>query len=255
MAVIGALKRRARALFYRGTAHSCPACGGEFRRFRPGGRPRRANAKCPGCGARERDRFAALFLRRRTDLRARPERASPKAHPEPPGRIRVLHVAPEPAVEHILREWPGVEYLSADLRPGRAMVALDVTRIDRPDGSFDAIWCSHVLEHVPDDRAAMAELHRVLAPGGWAVIGVPIAAETTFEDPSVTSPAERARLFGQHDHVRRYGMDVVGRLEEAGFSVATVRPGDVATEEERTRHFLPADDQPLFLCRAGPRGR
>jgi len=167
----------------------------------------------------------------------------------------VLHVAPEPAVEGILRSWPEVEYLSADLRPGRAMVTMDVTRIDRPDGSFDAIWCSHVLEHVPDDRAAMAELRRVLAPGGWAAIGVPILPGTTLEDPSVTSPAERARVFGQHDHVRAYGMDVVGRLEEAGFSVDVVRPGDVAGAEERRRHLLPAEDQPLFLCRAGPRGR
>lgn len=246
--------RRARALVYRGSAHACPACGGVFRRFRPAGRPRRPNAKCPGCGSRERDRFAALLLRRHAGLRARPERAAGATRP-PPGRTRVLHLAPESAVADVLRSWPGVEYLSADLRPGRAMVTMDVTRIDRPDGSFDAIWCSHVLEHVVDDRAAMAELRRVLAPNGWAVVGVPITPGATFEDPSATSPAERARLFGQHDHVRAYGMDVVGRLEEAGFSVDVVRPGDIASVEERRRHLLPAEDQPLFLCRAGPHGR
>jgi SAM-dependent methyltransferase len=240
--VTGRLARRLRAALYRGSAHACPVCAGEFRRFRPTGRPRRQNAKCPGCGSRERDRFAVLLLRERADLQL-----------PFPDRARILHIAPERGVADVLRGWPGVAYLSADVRPGRAMVVMDVTRIDRPDASFDGIWCSHVLEHVPDDRAAMAELRRVLAPGGWAVIGVPIAAERTVEDPSVSSPAERARRFGQHDHVRRYGMDVVGRLEEAGFAVQIVRTSDLARPDEAERFRLPGDDQPLFVCRRDDR--
>ncbi|HSM34791.1 MAG TPA: methyltransferase domain-containing protein [Longimicrobiales bacterium] len=158
-------------------------------------------------------------------------------------------MAPERAVAERLRSWDGVDYLSGDLRPGRAMVALDVTDIDRPEGSFEGVWCSHVLEHVPDDRAAMAEFYRVLAPNGWAVVLVPITAPRTVEDPSVRSPRKRRRLFGQHDHVRRYGPDIADRLAEAGFGVEVVRPSDVAGEAERRRHLLPADDQPLFFCR------
>jgi SAM-dependent methyltransferase len=232
-----ALVRGARALLYRGNRFACPVCGGRFRRFASAGRPRRRNAKCPGCGSRERDRFTVLFLRERErDLRA-------------PGALRILHVAPERAVAGVLRSWEGVDYLSGDLRPGRAMVVLDVTRIDHPEASFDGTWCSHVLEHVPDDRGAMAELHRVLAPGGWAVVLVPIVARSTFEDPSVRSAEERRRLFGQHDHVRSYGPDIADRLADAGFTVDVVRPSDVAAAGERRRHLLPADDQPLFFCR------
>ena len=68
---------------------------------------------------------------------------------------------------------------------------MDITDIQHPDHSFDVIYCSHVLEHVPDDRAAMREFHRTLDPGGWAVLNVPINADRTFEDPSVTDPQER----------------------------------------------------------------
>ncbi|MEN8376352.1 MAG: methyltransferase domain-containing protein [Gemmatimonadota bacterium] len=237
------MKRALRRLYYRGAAVHCPACGGSFRRFRPAGTPPRPNAKCPACGARERDRFAALFLRARSDLR----------HAQP---LRLLHVAPEASVAGILRSWSEGDYLSADIRPGKAMATMDIARIDRPDDSFDGIWCSHVLEHVPDDGAAMAEFFRVLAPGGWAVIGVPIAAPETFEDPSVTSPSERLRLFGQEDHVRRYGPDVIGRLRGAGFAVEVVRPSEVETgSAERRRCRLPGDDQPLFVCRKDGHGR
>ena len=99
------------------------------------------------------------------------------------------------------------------------MVEMDITDIQYPDDSFDAIYCSHVLEHVPDDAKAMSELYRVLKPGGWAILAVPIRGDTTFEDPTTTEPEERERLFGQSDHVRYYGKDFKDRLEAAGFEV------------------------------------
>ena len=122
----------------------------------------------------------------------------------------------------------GLRYVTADLEPGLGELQLDVTRIALPDGAFDAILCSHVLEHVPDDRAAMRELRRVLAPGGWLIVMVPLdhTRAETYEDPAITSPAERERAFLQHDHVRLYAPDIAGRLEEAGLEVTRHRPRD-----------------------------
>jgi SAM-dependent methyltransferase len=159
-----------------------------------------------------------------------------------------------------MRALPGVHYRSADLEPGRADEQVDVTNIPWPDECVDFIVCSHVLEHVPDDRAAMRELRRILTPDGLAVIEVPVLAEVTVEDPSVVDPHERLRRFGQVDHVRVYGPDVYDRLTEAGFAVSHHDVRDLTTTSERSRfglvHHLPwADpDSPYLwdvaLCRS-----
>jgi SAM-dependent methyltransferase len=118
-----------------------------------------------------------------------------------------------PALIETARERAAERGLAIDYRVG------DCERLDLPDASFDVVLCVHVLEHVPDDAAALRELHRILKPGGWGVIQVPILRETTDEDPSLTDPAERLRRFGQEDHVRIYGRDFAGRLEAAGFEL------------------------------------
>jgi len=140
--------------------------------------------------------------------------------------LRVLHVAPEQCLREKLTVLPGVRYTAGDkFTPGysypRGTVDLDITAMPFADASFDLILCSHVLEHVPNDRQAMAELFRVLAPGGMALLMVPVALDraTTDEDPSVTDPHERIRRFGQFDHVRLYGRDYADRLKAAGFEV------------------------------------
>jgi SAM-dependent methyltransferase len=140
---------------------------------------------------------------------------------------KMLHVAPEPELSRLIQKAAYIDYLSADLfAPDimvKVMVKMDITDIQYPDNTFDVIYCSHVLEHVPDDRKAIREFFRVLKDGGWAIVQVPIIADTTFEDLTVINPKERERLFGQFDHVRRYGPDYKDRLTEAGFSV-TVDP-------------------------------
>jgi SAM-dependent methyltransferase len=132
----------------------------------------------------------------------------------------MLHVAPEEQLSKLFARAPGIDYLSAALFSSKAMIRMDIMDIQYPDETFDVIYCSHVLEHVDDDRKAMRELHRVLRTGGWAILQVPIAtAEVTFEDPKITCPKERKLAFGTKDHVRRYEADYKDRLEDAGFSV------------------------------------
>ncbi len=193
---------------YAGRRYRCPCCGSGFWRFRvyvadSGYR----DTMCPRCGSLGRQRVDWLFLQDERLLDDRP--------------FRLLHVAPEPCFRRRLAVMPGLTYVSGDVDSARAAEQLDVTQIQYSDGSFDGAVCNHVLEHVPDDRLAMSELHRVLKPGGWAMLQVPVEWERdeTFEDPGVTDPRERERLFGQYDHVRVYGRDYVSRLEGAGFEV------------------------------------
>jgi len=96
----------------------------------------------------------------------------------------------------------------------------DVTAMSFEDASFDFIYCSNVLEHVIGDRAAMAELFRVLVYGGRAIIQVPIRGEKTYEDYTIVDPEERTKHFGQADHIRFYGSDIQQRLEKVGFEVS-----------------------------------
>jgi Methyltransferase domain len=187
----------------------CPVCEREGAYFLPFGlrtRPRRSGACCPTCGSLERHRTIWRFFHERTNL----FNASHKL---------MLHLAPEPALGSRLRQHPAIGYVSADIAMPGVGVHTDATNICFPDAAFDVIYCSHVLEHIPDDRKAMREFRRVLKPGGWAVLQVPIIRAVTVEDPTVVTWEERARRFGQGDHVRAYGPDYVDRLREAGFDV------------------------------------
>lgn len=214
---------------------ACPVCEGDRAPFLTYGSPPRKNARCPSCGSLERHRLLWLFLKRETNF-------------FDGERKRVLHVAPEAVFEPRFATVPGIDYHTADLHDPRAMEQMDVTDIRHPPGTFDVIFCSHVLEHVEDDRQAMREFHRVLAEHGWAILLVPITAEETFEDPSVTDPSERVRLFGQSDHVRRYGPDYVERLREAGFTVTIRTAGDVLLPGEALRHAIPTSIAPVYFC-------
>ena len=87
-----------------------------------------------------------------------------------------------------------------------------------PDNTYDVVICNHVLEHVKDANVAMKEIYRVLKNGGFAILLVPIKMDIdTFEDPTITDPKERERLFGQYDHVRQFGRDYTKYIAKAGF--------------------------------------
>ena len=221
---------------YRGTGGFCPVCATASRRFRRAGSRPRNNAQCVSCGSRGRHRLTWLFLERNTDFfDGRPK--------------TMLHIAPERCFEPRFREVVGDGYLTADLSHPGVMERMDITDIHHPNDSFDIIFCSHVLEHVEDDRAAMAEIQRVLKPEGWAILLVPILAEVTIEDPSVVEPAERKRLFGQEDHVRAYGPDYVQRLRDAGFQVEITTVADLAGAEEVISMALGDAAGEIYFCR------
>lgn len=228
--------RRLRAVPYYGKGRFCPVCEKSSRRFRPFGLVPREDAQCFHCGALERHRLLWLYVSRRTNLFD----GKPK---------KMLHVAPELCFESILQQRLGDNYITADLFSPRAMVKMDITNIDYPDQSFDVIYCSHVLEHVQDDRKAMREFYRTLKSNGWAILLVPIAAEETFEDPSIIETEERLRVFGKEDHVRNYGPDYANRLRDAGFSVEVTKVNDlIQNEEEIHRMGLTPASGEIYYC-------
>lgn len=142
---------------------------------------------------------------------------------------------------------PEVDYLSADLYAKDVMEHFDLCDIPYSAETFGVIYCSHVLEHIPDDRKAIAELYRVLKPGGFAVLNLPIYGELTVEDSSVTDPAERRRLFGQEDHVRSPGLDYVERYRAAGFRVDLAYARKL-NEKDRNRLGLLDPEWFTILC-------
>lgn len=193
-------------LAYRGGAVTCPCCGNSFRAFAPTGVRMRRNARCWRCGSLERHRLLWLYLQDRTGLLHEP--------------LRVLHFAPEACLEPHLRRLPNIAYTTTDLNAPNVTVNADIQDLPFSDGSFDLVLCGHVLEHVPDDRQAMREVHRVLAPGASALILIPVDRNlaATFEDPTIVTPRDRERSFGQVDHVRLYGLDYADRLRAGGFT-------------------------------------
>jgi SAM-dependent methyltransferase len=211
-------------LYYFGFTYKCPFCKSHLRKLLPFGYEfpvlkekrivggfHRENSACPICGSFDRERLLYLYLLHKTDLFRKPH--------------KLLHVAPEIRLKNTLIAKRNIDYLAADLCPDPVMVKVDLTDIQFPDGSFDAIICCHVLEHIIDDRKAMAELYRVLKPGAWAILQVPmsLALDKTFEDFSITTTEGREKAFGQSDHVRIYAKDYTTRLEQAGFTLTLFR--------------------------------
>jgi len=161
------------------------------------------------CDASDRDRLYALYFQK------------VMAHHDTPETV--LDIAPKTSLTRFLKRRANVVVRTADLFMDGVDDKVDVTDMHvYSDGQFDVFICSHVLEHVDDDRAAMRELFRVLKPGGWGIAMVPIALGLTeiHEDPSLKDTASRWKYFGQGDHVRMYSKSgFVERLTSVGFSV------------------------------------
>jgi SAM-dependent methyltransferase len=233
--LLGGLRPLARNIVFSGNARYCPVCGASARKFRKFGVMMRDDAMCYHCGSLERHRFAWLYFQNKTNL----FNCKPK---------KMLHVAPEACFESQLSQLIGDGYLTADLQHPNAMVKMDIMDIQYPDETFDVIYCSHVLEHVDDDRKAMREFHRVLKKDGWAILLVPILGDETFEDPAITDPIEREKIYGQKDHVRKYGPDYVNRLRDAGFTVTVTSVSDMFKPEEAKRIGLAPISGEIYYC-------
>ena len=215
------------AFVLKGSRYTDPIDGKSFRKFLSYGyEKQRENVLSPSTLSLERHRLLWLFLKNKTNFFT--------------VRAKVLHFAPEQAFYKRFRKLSSLDYITTDLNSPLADVKADICDLPFDDNSFDIILCNHVLEHIPDDRLAMSELYRVLKPGGWGIFQIPqdLNRQETFEDNSITDKKERARIFGQYDHVRIYGRDYFDKLRATGFEVEEVNYSAELTPAEIDKYRL-----------------
>ncbi|WP_024772792.1 class I SAM-dependent methyltransferase [Aquimarina macrocephali] len=224
------------SLFLRGNTYTDPIDGKSFSRFLPYGYGKqRDNVLSPSTLSLERHRLLWLFLTNETEFFTTP--------------TKVLHFAPEQAFYKRFRNLKHLDYTTTDLNSPLADVKADICNLPFADSEYDVIFCNHVLEHIPDDTTAMQEIFRVLKPGGMAILQIPqdLNRDVTFEDNSITDPQERARIFGQYDHVRVYGRDYFEKLRSIGFKVDEVDYTNILSKECVTKYCL-APGEILPVC-------
>jgi len=221
--LIGAWLRDRRQFREKRLPRTCPICGYQGV-FISVGHPPRWDARCLACGSRERHRLTHLWI-----TEGGGDRLAGK---------RILHFAPEKIVMRRMRGNP--LYETADLHQPGVTHKVDITRVPLPDAGYDVVMAHHVLEHIEDDRQAMRELFRLLKPEGVAILSVPINASRreTYENPLVTTKAERFAHFSAEDHIRYYGLDFADRLASVGFVVGTFR----LPPEQEVRYGLLRDE-------------
>ena len=133
-----------------------------------------------------------------------------------------------------------LERASQSLPKHVVLMENDITQETPKIAEHDVLICSEVLEHIPDDTKAMQELYRVMKPGGYGIFQIPqdLKREVTFEDDSITDKTERAKIFGQYDHVRVYGRDYFDKLRSIGFKVEETDYTSQFSEEEIKKYCL-----------------
>lgn len=217
------------AFSLKGDKFTDPIDGKNFRKFLPYGYGKqRENALSPSTLSLERHRLMWLFLRDETTFFTSNK------------KLKTLHIAPEQCFLDIFRKQENLEYTTSDLESPIADVKADICDLPFKDNSFDVVLCNHVLEHIADDKKAMQELFRVMKKGGFGIFQIPqdIARETTFEDNSITDKKERAKIFGQYDHVRIYGRDYFNKLRSIGFKVDEIDYTQKISREKLERFCL-----------------
>lgn len=175
---------------------------------------------CPVCFCSDRERLFALYLSSVCSAGTR--------------KLSLIHFAPEKALSRYLKRINRFAYRTADLYMKNVQDSMDITDLYAyAADSIDCFVCSHVLEHVIEDKKGLKELFRVLKPGGWGILMVPILAgySGAYENLAITNPQERLRHFGQEDHLRVYGKDgFIARVQNAGFEVHEYGSADFGKE-------------------------
>ena len=199
--------------YLRGDKFTDPIDGRSFRKFLPYGYGKqRENALSPSTLSLERHRLMWLFLKDNTNFFTATK------------KFKVLHIAPEQCFLDIFRKQQNLNYITSDLESPIADVKADICDLPFKENEFDIVFCNHVLEHISNDTKAIQELYRVLKPGGFGIFQIPqdLSKAITFEDSTITDSKERAKLFGQYDHLRVYGRDYFNKLRSIGFKVDEV---------------------------------
>jgi len=215
------------ALLLKGKTFTDPIDGKSFKSFLPYGYgDQRNNVLSPSTLSLERHRLLWLYLQKETDFFS--------------AEKSVLHFAPEQCFLKRFKKLNNLQYTTTDLESPIADVKADICDLPFEDNSYDVILCNHVLEHIPDDTKAMLELYRVLKPGGYGIFQIPqdLNRAVTFEDDTITDKKERAKVFGQYDHVRIYGRDYFDKLRSIGFKVDEVDYTSKLSEEDVIKHCL-----------------
>lgn len=227
---------------YHGNKYHCPVCDTNLKHFNSINfkylRPLEDNAfvfpvflletsnlsdySCPCCLATDRDRLYALYFKKRIGQGVIP------------CKLNIIDFAPQHGLSKFLINSPYTNYRSADLFMEGVDDKVDITDLTiYKDNSIDIFICSHVLEHVKQDIKAMNELHRILKPGGWGIVMVPImlGIEETFEKDTIVSEADRCKYYMQKDHVRLYSKKgFTDKLKETGFKVYEFNAGYFGVE-------------------------
>ena len=215
--------------YLRGDKFTDPIDGRSFRKFLPYGYGKqRENALSPSTLSLERHRLMWLFLKDNTNFFTAAK------------KLKVLHIAPEQCFLDIFRKQQNLNYITSDLESPIADVKADICDLPFKENEFDIVFCNHVLEHISNDTKAMQELYRVLKPGGFGIFQIPqdLSKAITFEDNTITDRKERAKLFGQYDHVRVYGRDYFDKLRSIGFKVDEVDYTKKITLEKIEKYCL-----------------
>ncbi len=215
------------AFILKGNIYMDPIDGKSFRSFLPYGYGKqRPNVLSPSTLSLERHRILWLYLQYETKFFSE--------------KLKILHFAPEQCFLDRFRQLKNLDYTTTDLFSPIADVKADICDLPFEDNCYDVIFCNHVLEHIPDDTKAMQELYRVMKPGGWGIFQIPqnLNRAVTFQDNTITDKSERAKIFGQYDHVRVYGRDYFDKLRSIGFKVEDVDYTNKLSAEEIDKYRL-----------------
>lgn len=219
---------------FKDSGFECNCCGASYSKFVPD-YPAAENANalkvnvvvagygdnilCPACLSTARERLIIALLNDQIKITGK----------------KILHFSPEKNIYRFIRT--NNEVITADIEPlfykniDSNIKNEDATHLSYADNSFDAVIGNHILEHIPNDIKAMAEIYRVLKPGGRAILQVPYSTllTATIEEPGINDAQKQSALFGQKDHVRIYQLqNYIDRLQNCGFTAALIEYKDLA---------------------------